>query len=179
MYIWAADTHFDTAIVSPKEMGEQWKRDNPEAKGIIMTGDIANSKTIKQTLIDLQKGFNGTIHFVLGNHDYWYSSFKDVAEEVKQWNLDGIVHLRGKKVQLGNTTLVGNGGWYDAYYDEMPEFGMSDFDKVNELKENSVENSKERARTLATEMIPQGKYDNLLVARKIKSRDLLVQLLSE
>ena len=83
MYLWAADTHFDTAVVSPREQGEAWAAHFPESRGILLTGDMGTSRCLKQVLTDLRDGLNRPVYFVLGNHDYWYSSFRRVDEEVR------------------------------------------------------------------------------------------------
>ena len=87
-------------------------------KGVFLTGDIAEGPLLTASLEFLGKRIGRPLYFTLGNHCYWFSSFKERNEEVK--------HLCGKYNKLNWLTnspvislneevaVIGTEGWYDA-----------------------------------------------------------------
>lgn len=116
-YLWFTDMHLDKVL--------PWTlfrfilhviHENP--KGIFLTGDISNGRLIHWHLKILAKFIKCPIYFVLGNHDYHFSSIEKVHAKVRQackqypnliWMTDaGIIRLSD------DVALIGTEGWYDA-----------------------------------------------------------------
>jgi predicted MPP superfamily phosphohydrolase len=116
-YVWLSDTHFDhTGDPGVIALAEEIVKVNPT--GIFVTGDIATSDKFVYYLSALEKITQRPIYFVLGNHDYYGSSFENT--EKKAINVSSIsTHIK----YLGNvsymnigqqTAVLGVDGWYDA-----------------------------------------------------------------
>ena len=50
--------------------------------GILVTGDIAEALSIEQALREMANELQQRIYFVLGNHDYYHGSIKDVRQKI-------------------------------------------------------------------------------------------------
>lgn len=139
--LWATDVHLDH-VGHPnagRDFGALLRRMHPESGGLILTGDIAEGRTVAACLRDLCEGYDGPVHFVLGNHDYYRADFRTVDEEVlaRSTTTDGLNWLREGPVLLDeDTALVGSGGWYDARYgDPESRLQLSDFTLIGEIFE--------------------------------------------
>ena len=85
---------------------------------MFITGDISNGRSIDYHLSLMAKRIKCPIYFVLGNHDYHFSSIAEVHRKVRKvckeypnlvWVRDaGTVHLSDE------VALIGSEGWYDA-----------------------------------------------------------------
>lgn len=116
----ATDIHFDHAKKRDPEktdqdlVGELLAGFSPELP-VVITGDL----TIAPMLPECLEAFGKTgrqVHFVLGNHDFWASSFGKTRESVvplleRYPNLH-YPTLQGSKV-VGDWTILGHDGWYD------------------------------------------------------------------
>lgn len=116
-YLWYTDCHLDKANpISFYNIFTHIKKENPD--GIFLTGDISNGLLIKYHLELLEKITKRPIYFILGNHDYHFSSFEKIEEQmrllcIKNDNLiwltnSDIIHLSDE------AALIGTKGWYDA-----------------------------------------------------------------
>jgi predicted MPP superfamily phosphohydrolase len=80
--VWCTDPHFEfctnTIIFKWIETIQ-----NSEASGVILSGDITNSKNIEQILIGMNQSLKTPIYFVLGNHDCYGGSRKEVQQKVE------------------------------------------------------------------------------------------------
>lgn len=154
MYLWAADTHFNTCIIGAVGMGTAWRKHYPSAKGLILTGDISNAKLIKEKLRSLEIGLQKPIYFVCGNHDYHGASFDQLDKELAFFKNRNVYYLPALRyVQINkHTVMIGNSGWYDAGYDSNVEVGMSDFDNIEDLKADPIQASKKRSVFLANKI---------------------------
>jgi Icc protein len=141
MLLWGTDFHFN--FLKPKgfyspvtRFGEYLMEENPDADGIVITGDISTGKLLTQHLKEFALGFTKQIYFVLGNHCYYGSSFaaidalvRKVVKEVPNLHFlnDGFHEVEGH-------LLVGVGGWYDAYYgNPKSNIELNDFYDIREL----------------------------------------------
>ena len=88
--------------------------------GLIVTGDIAESKTIYDFLGLLSGCYRRPVYFVLGNHDYYGAWMKDthtcvravckaVPTGILNWMTDTGVLMLTK-----HTAIIGHEGWYDG-----------------------------------------------------------------
>jgi 3',5'-cyclic-AMP phosphodiesterase len=91
---------------------------SPDA--LVITGDIGEGRSIGFFLQTLDKHLQMPMYFVLGNHDYYYGSFKLVSALMRKmcaelprlsW-LDeaGVVEL------TPDTALIGHGSWPDGRF---------------------------------------------------------------
>jgi predicted phosphohydrolase len=90
---------------------------------VVLTGDFAESRSLKRAAKGFGEGPVKPIYFVLGNHDYYGGSIdgtRTVARRLSgylRWlHSAGIVQLHRE------TALVGHEGWYDAQYGDRDGF---------------------------------------------------------
>jgi Icc protein len=89
-----------------------------ELDGVLLGGDIAEGHTLGTYLPLLDRELACPVYFVLGNHDFYRSSFDDVRKEVRRLCRD-YAHLQyltdGVIVPLSETVaLIGFDGWADG-----------------------------------------------------------------
>lgn len=116
--LWLTDLHLDRA--TPEAREQFYLRLNKEVyDAAVITGDIACGNTIDGHLGDLAQAANPRpVYFLLGNHDFYGSSFSDVQERVERVgaqhdNLHQLGH--GEIIALGNDdVLIGHQGWADG-----------------------------------------------------------------
>lgn len=138
--LWATDVHLDH-IARPDaafQFARSLKREHPNALGLLLTGDSAEGPTVLATVQDVKKGFEAPVYFVLGNHDYYRSSFAEVDARLRAElsNMNDPPHwLRQAPVWLSKSTvLLGNGGFYDGRYgNPQTPLEITDFRKIEEL----------------------------------------------
>lgn len=125
MLLWTTDTHFDFLDRLPsREVGIKYfceyilKNENPAASGLIITGDISNGEFLCNNLKTLAENFPKPIYFILGNHDYYYSSFGEIDKKVGNLSqkINNIHWLEKGYVIHNRLPIIGVGGWYDAYH---------------------------------------------------------------
>ncbi|CAN5441564.1 metallophosphoesterase [soil metagenome] len=114
---WVTDIHLDRLNERDYlEYKEYLQELNPD--GLIISGDIAEGEHVCKSLKDFNDSFGFPIYFVLGNHDFYFSSFLQVEENVRalvkasenlHWLSEaGVVRLDD------STALIGVEGWGDA-----------------------------------------------------------------
>lgn len=129
-YLWFTDTHLDK--VPPWALIRfiaHIIKENP--KGVFLTGDISTGLLIDWHLKMLATFVKCPIYFVLGNHDYHFSSIEKTHEKIRKLKQDfpnliwmteaGVVHLSDE------VALIGTEGWYDANNGK-PEYLKFTFD---------------------------------------------------
>ena len=118
MILWTTDTHYNFLRVpgGVKMFGKYLADENKDATGLIVSGDIATAKSLTFNLHELADGFGKPIYFILGNHDYYHSSFTEVDKEMGKIINKNLHWLRSKPVVLGDVTIVGVDNWYDGRY---------------------------------------------------------------
>lgn len=116
-YLWYTDTHFDK--VMPWTLAKfifHIRKENP--KGVFLTGDISNGIFTCGHLRMLAMAVKCPIYFVLGNHDYHFSSVDKTHEKIRAlckkcpnliWMTESDVIALTPEVGL-----IGAEGWYDA-----------------------------------------------------------------
>lgn len=139
LVLWATDVHLDhlPARKAAFEFGRALAGEQPEAVGLIVTGDIAEADSVERILRELVAGFGRPVYFVLGNHDYYRSSFSAVDRAVAATSRStaGLHWLRDEVVPLSQAVaLIGVDGWYDAGFgDRYSDLQLSDFMLIEEL----------------------------------------------
>lgn len=116
-YLWLTDTHFN--FVSQPKLVEFFlylQQISPD--GIFITGDISTGPHVVQHLQWMAKITSVPIYFVLGNHDYYQSSFQDTEQAIKLLcQRNRTLHYLSSSEPItiaDNVALVGDDGWYDA-----------------------------------------------------------------
>jgi predicted MPP superfamily phosphohydrolase len=114
---WLTDLHLN--FLTAEELCEFLEQlANARADTVLISGDIAESRDVTHFLQKVADAAGAMIYFVLGNHDFYFSSIRDVRANVSAlcrqdprlvWlNEAGVVELTP---QMG---LVGHDGWADA-----------------------------------------------------------------
>ena len=137
---WATDIHLDMVDVDKlPALGKKWAKET-KADALVLTGDLATYQTLSR-LIPLSEGFRKPMYMVLGNHDFYGSSFSDTFDALA---LLGGTHplIRPLRftpfVQLTkDTCLVGQEGFYDARVGQRDKsaLDMSDFYLIRDLSD--------------------------------------------
>lgn len=120
--VWVTDIHLNMAPPA-EQLASRWAAEGGRT-GLVISGDIAEAPTLISDLDALVRGYGGPVYFVLGNHDLWRSSRREVRSSLRAaakqrettrppqgrwfWLTDKVVHL-GE-----GTWITGNDGWYDA-----------------------------------------------------------------
>lgn len=139
LVLWATDVHLDhlPAREAAFEFGRALAREQPEAVGLVVTGDIGEAPSVERILKDLVRGFSHPVYFVLGNHDYYRGSFDAVDRAVlSTCQTTARLHWLDREViPLSDAVaLVGVNGWYDAGYgDRNSDLELNDFSLIEDL----------------------------------------------
>ncbi len=114
---WATDIHLDRLNERDYLEYKEYLRElNPDL--LIISGDIAEGEKVCHSLKDFNDSFNFRIYFVLGNHDFYWSSFAVVEENIRNLvkeapNLNWLTE--SGVIPLNETTaLIGVEGWGDG-----------------------------------------------------------------
>ena len=116
--LWLTDLHLDRRTKkNHHKLLSRLRGQNADAT--VITGDISEAHQLPDHLRELGRTLAPRpVYFILGNHDFYGSSFSDVDRTVaavcrEQQNLQ---HLgQGETVTLGhNSALVGHRGWADG-----------------------------------------------------------------
>lgn len=129
---WITDPHLNHYRPGGAAFGREVLRDDPDA--VVITGDIAESGSIRLLLTDFAEAVGVPVYFVLGNHDAYYSSIARTQQTAKE--LTAAHYLtRSRPIRIGNSVLAGHDGFYDARSgDPMGSgFGLWDFEVIEEL----------------------------------------------
>ena len=115
--VWATDIHLNFLTSEEREtFYSSILKQSPDA--VFITGDIAEAPTVESLLREMTQFIRKPLYFVLGNHDFYYSSIPVVRKSVRQF-CDAhryLTYLSGNGiVELSKTTaLVGHDGWGDG-----------------------------------------------------------------
>ncbi len=112
---WFTDLHLD--LVDETQM-EPLVRSAQGAEVILSGGDLGQAETFAGHLVKLSSRFNRPVYFVLGNHDFYGSSFADTQQRAKDLSRyhshlhwlpeQGVVQLTEE------TALIGRGLFGDG-----------------------------------------------------------------
>lgn len=126
---WATDIHLNFLDnQNARKYLKRWNEEDYDA--LLICGDIGQGNSIIQYLDYLKELIEKPVYFILGNHDYYYSSFEEVHSILDDWfarNKNTNLTLLGKlyDVNTGNqqiiklteeTALIGHSGWADGRY---------------------------------------------------------------
>lgn len=115
--VWATDIHLN--FLNSEERGYFFSSildQNPDV--VLITGDIAEAPTLEPLLLEMIQSIQRPLYFVLGNHDFYYSSIPQVRTSLQQFchAHKNLFYLSGNGVvELTKTTaLIGHDGWGDG-----------------------------------------------------------------
>lgn len=136
MILWVTDLHLN--FIKSNNI-KQWienidQKYNPES--MIITGDISDGLNIIDNLYKLAKNFGKPIYFVLGNHDFYHSSFLDINKKINSLvkNVSNLFWLDKKSFTKDDFSIVGSTGWYDAKSGNTnTQIELNDFRLIREL----------------------------------------------
>lgn len=117
--VWVTDIHLNFLDWEGREkLFSSIRAFNPDF--LFITGDIAEAPTLDTRLREMQQSIEKPIYFVLGNHDFYYSSVPQVRRSIAKL-CDAhpyLTYLSGNGiVELTKTTaLVGHDGWGDGRF---------------------------------------------------------------
>jgi predicted MPP superfamily phosphohydrolase len=109
---------------------------------VLVGGDLSKACSLENDLKSIQKMARAPVFFVLGNHDYFGSSFSAVHDGIARLIRQGIGLHWLENIDYVNITqgvaLVGRGCWGDArigsYWNTELHRGMPDFREIADLK---------------------------------------------
>lgn len=142
MIIWSTDLHlnFLKTYNSAKYFAEYVSKEYPDAKSWIITGDISEANTLHGHLQELAEGFKKPIYFVLGNHDFYGSSWERVEKQLHSLviNTPNLFWLDQGPILSNRFSITGTTGWYDATFgNSNSSVELNDFELISELKQAS------------------------------------------
>jgi predicted phosphohydrolase len=152
---WATDTHLDA---SDWHYGLVEQVVGESADALVLCGDISEGPFLQHRLQLLSGALAPRpIWFVLGNHDYYGSTFWKTRRRVARVcrNTPGLEWLSSSGVVplTGQTALIGDDGWYDlrlgSYEPEQLKDRLDDFFWNFDLKALDGEPLADRLRLLA------------------------------
>jgi len=116
-WLWITDSHLGEASETQVERLLSMIRSCKPA-GILISGDIASAQTVRHHLTAIANAASASIYFVLGNHDYYGASIKDVRRMLKEACVaDSRLHFLtfSDTVEIGpQLCLIGHDGWADG-----------------------------------------------------------------
>ena len=115
--VWATDIHLNFLNSEEREtFFSSIIQQDPNA--LFITGDIAEAPTLEPLLLEMCQSVQRPLYFVLGNHDYYYSSISQVRTSLQKLcdAHENLTYLSGNGfVELTTTTaLIGHDGWGDG-----------------------------------------------------------------
>ena len=128
---WLSDIHLNFLT---KELREEFY-DTLLDEDILITGDIAESHTVKKYLNEMYEHTGQKIYFVAGNHDFYGSSIRNVKAKLRTCKTAHYLP-KSEGVWLDDTTfLTGVDGWGDTRNGdfENSRLTMSDWLYIKEL----------------------------------------------
>jgi Icc protein len=135
---WLTDIHLNFLEGSAcSRFLDEVAREQPD--GILISGDLAEGHTIETYLRMVAERLICPVYFVLGNHDFYFSNFRDVRQAIRnlcrsQPNLHwlsegGVIPLSEK------TALIGHDGWADGRFGDFfnSDVDMTDYFLIENL----------------------------------------------
>jgi predicted MPP superfamily phosphohydrolase len=137
--IWTTDIHLD--FVDPVKLDAFCCRITVLKPDVVLIGgDIAESMSLVNILLTLERQIKCPIYFVLGNHDYYHGSIADVREQVqKMTNSSSYLQYltsTGVVKLTSNTCLIGHDSWSDGRSGDYSNSNvrLNDYTMIQDLK---------------------------------------------
>lgn len=98
---------------------------------IFISGDIGTGLDFPTYLKEMEKILNPCkIYFVLGNHDYYNSSFEKSIKEAQKTDKNNLIYFHNKSVIIDNKLFIGFDGNADGNYGD---FFLSNWRIINDF----------------------------------------------
>lgn len=135
---WMTDIHLN--FLGTMQI-EHWldKLATKKLDALLITGDIGEANSLNDYLIRIVGHLRLPTYFVLGNHDYYRSTIKDIRATVSRLDDEHILLNwlpQHGIVKLSETTaLVGHGGWGDGGYGDFmnSKLMLNDYVLIHDL----------------------------------------------
>ena len=115
-----------------------------DCDAVLLTGDIAESPSLVDLLIELANHIQKPIYFILGNHDYYYSNVADMRAVMSDLT-KAQKHLfwlpaSGAQVLNDSTVLLGQDGWADGRCGdyENTQINLNDSRRIDDLFQKNI-----------------------------------------
>ena len=134
--LWCTDLHLNFLRYADGPL-EFAKSLDQNADGLIITGDTSDGYSLEFHLRQLAEGFPKPIYFTLGNHDFYGSSFAKIDKMVIDLTneVSNLFCLNHGPHKIGDTYIVGVGGWYDGYNGDCNSpVQLADWELIKELR---------------------------------------------
>ena len=136
--LWVTDPHLN--FVGPdraRAFGLELRKLDVKAP-LVVTGDISEAPALVRDLTALAGGYGRPTFFVLGNHDYYRSSWRAVRRQMRVTRLDPLLTYLDSTGPIplgGDLALVGQTGWYDGLHGNTrtTPVMLTDFVRIAEL----------------------------------------------
>ncbi|OGT51755.1 MAG: serine/threonine protein phosphatase [Gammaproteobacteria bacterium RIFCSPHIGHO2_12_FULL_42_13] len=115
--VWLTDIHINFLDKDERILFYQ-KIMRKKCNALLISGDIAEGSNIIDLLTEMADAIQKPIYFVLGNHDYYFSSVANVIKDITRLTKthSGLYWLNISGIQMlnENTILLGQDGWADG-----------------------------------------------------------------
>jgi len=143
--LWITDPHLDFVKGDGAHtFGVYLKAEYPDAKAVVVTGDIAEFGTFSKMIERFAQAIGMPVYFTLGNHDFYGGSI--AAGKKKAAAVSNGAHYLPSSgtIAFGGTALIGHDGWYDGRngLGAASRFLLRDFDAIKELRDEFVPNAR-------------------------------------
>jgi 3',5'-cyclic AMP phosphodiesterase CpdA len=177
---WATDIHLNFVRGDVRSFCEQLRSVSPDA--LVITGDISEAPTLLRHLGALDQALWMPTWIVLGNHDFYGGSFRDVRAEVTNFcrRSKRLRYLPGEGVVWlgGETAMVGHDGWADGRLGDFAhsQVALNDYFMIDDLAGLDAKQRLDKLHQLGDEaaayfrrLLPQAldRYPNLIVATHV------------
>lgn len=170
--VWCTDIHlnFLKRADAPKAFIE-YVRSETACDAIVVTGDITEAQLIDPHLAQILST-ETPVYFVLGNHDYYNSSFSRVNQLVTdKYGTSWLGHPASYVKLTDNTVLIGQDGWYDARAADpyKSTFDMSDWFVIADFRGLNKDGIVRKCREMAGEQAQIAKIKLEKAAKEYKN----------
>ena len=136
---WLTDLHLD--FLTPSQLDDFLATlASASADAFVITGDIGQARVLVQYLKAIGDTVMRPVYFVLGNHDYYYSSVAEVRRRIAELceRHGHLIYLStGGPIELApGAALIGHDGWADLQYGDFATSRvlLNDYLLISELK---------------------------------------------
>ena len=138
--MWATDLHLNfVGLTKTAEFCKRIKAEN-EFDIVVISGDIAEAPNVVEYLKTLEKHIAKPIYFILGNHDFYHGSIKEMFYIMKDLS-DNSEYLNWltvcSPIVLGkDTCMIGRESWNDCLYGNWNESNvvLNDYKYIDEFR---------------------------------------------
>lgn len=135
---WMTDIHLNfLEVIQIEKWLDSFAKEKLDA--LLITGDIGEANSLRDYLLRIVGHLRLPTYFVLGNHDYYHGSIKEVRAIASQLDEEhSLLNWLPKHgiVRLSETVaLLGHGGWGDAGYGDFmrSRVMLNDYQLIYEL----------------------------------------------